>query len=262
VVPVVATVSELFAAGPQGGDNFVGFKGFDHIAADFAITIIQESIGFGLGATRLPRIPEDEQIGANSASLRRIDRLNDALGCARRSWDQKIDRVIIAAPARELDAGAVADLTLVEKFADILPEEGRNARLRHHEHVIDGKHGLNERVQPLTHVPWRGLDEELVSLEMNAVSPQHRLHDCLPLRGDQFQPARAEIRKDIAVVGENDLAVPLDRIDLKVVVVPVEEGSSQLTRAIQALHRQAPAQPIDVSVNELLAFLSGHTRPA
>lgn len=69
---------------------------------------------------------------------------------------------------------------LIEEFADILPKKRLNARLSHHEHVVDGEHGLNKGVQPLTHVPWRGLDKELVAFEMNAVSPQDRLHDCSP----------------------------------------------------------------------------------
>jgi hypothetical protein len=65
-------------------------------------------------------------------------------------------------PSRQLHPRRVANIMVVKEGAHVLKKEAGNARLSHYEYVVDGQHGLNERMEPLPEILGRRLNLPLL----------------------------------------------------------------------------------------------------
>ena len=145
----------FFPLRPQGGYDLISIKSLYYVPADFSIPIIEKSIGFGVGASGFPRIPENEQVTPDRVFIGRIERLDNPFRCTGRFGNQEVNAVVISTSAGKLDAGAKTHLVTVEKFSNVFPKKRGDAGLGHDEHVVDREHSLNKGMKPLANVPWR-----------------------------------------------------------------------------------------------------------
>ncbi len=83
--------------------------------------------------------------------------------------------MIEAGSPRQFDARIVAYIVLVKEVTDIFPKQRLDPRLSHNEHVVNGKHCLDEGANPLAKVTLRGLNHKAIPFSAHSKSVQYRL---------------------------------------------------------------------------------------